>query len=103
MKKRKVHVIVQQADGSKRVHTLQPIKYSIRAGAKLFSLIFELFNGSKLSSNMKNNIVLDTWHGDIVLYHWIKAQDVWIAGVEFMCKRKSDRAHMLMDQKQNVM
>ena len=40
----------------------------------------------------KNNIVLKTANGAVVLNYQIKTQDGWVAGVTFFCKTKTKRA-----------
>ena len=41
---------------------------------------------SKLSVSNKNNMLLGTIGGSIVLDHYIKTRDIWAVRVEFVCK-----------------
>ena len=65
-KKGKLCVKVRQVDGIKIIHTW-PVKYGEWAGLNLFPLTCKLLHGSKLCRDMKNNIVLDSANGNIVL------------------------------------
>ena len=42
---------------------------------------------------------MDTACGDVVLDCWIKTQDGWVAGVQFICKKKNNRACLSMESK----
>ena len=56
---------------------LWPMKFCPKAGANLF---------------FWNNIVVNTQMGDIVLDHWIKTHDDWVAGFNFLPKANKERA-----------
>ena len=80
-KKGKLCVKVRQVDGSKRLHNLWLVWYCARFGANHFSLTCEPLQGSKISSNTKNNIVLNTAKGNAVLDCQIKNGDGWVTRV----------------------
>ena len=48
-------------------NTLWPVEYCARVGVNLFSMTCELVQGSKLSSDNKNNFVLETACNEILL------------------------------------
>ena len=58
---------MRQVDGTKQVHTLWAVKFCPKAGANLFSLMYELLQGNKISCDHQNNIVVNTLTGDIIL------------------------------------
>ena len=59
-RKGKFSVKVRQVNGSEKLHPLWPVKYFAEAGANCFLLTCKLSQGGKVSSNEKNNIVLET-------------------------------------------
>lgn len=63
----KIGIKVRHIDGSEKIHTIEPMRYFKSAGANLFCLTCKLLQGSKLSSNNKEYIVLDTSNGNIML------------------------------------
>ena len=83
-KKGKLQVIVSQVNGEEQVHTLWHVKFCPTAGANLFSLMCELLQGNKISSDHFNNIVINTPSGDIVLDCQIKTLNGWVARVDFL-------------------
>ena len=44
-----------------------PVEYNIKASVNLFLMIYELLKGSKILSDHKNDIVVQTMSGDIIL------------------------------------
>ena len=58
---------IWQVIGSKKLHILWLVKYCTNAGVSLFLVIYELLQGSKLSSDHKNNIIVQTTSDDIIL------------------------------------
>ena len=50
--------------------------------------------GTKLCSNQKNNIILDTANSDIVLDFRIKTRDCWVAGVDLIHEWCGEKAHV---------
>ena len=74
------------------------MNYCERASANLFSLTCELLQLSKPYSNKKNKKVLDTSNINVVLDCGIKTRDGWVAGVKFIHKGTSKRAHELEEE-----
>ena len=48
---------LKQVHGSTMMHVLWPVKYCIKAYVNLFFLICKFLQGSKISSDNKNNII----------------------------------------------
>ena len=78
--------MVREVYGSKFLHTLWPVTYCKKARVNLF-LTFELWQGTKFNSDSKNNILLKTANGKILLDLRIKTHDDWMAGVNLLSKR----------------
>ena len=93
-KEGKLHIKVRQVDGSTILHTLWPVKYCEGAIANLFSLTCKLSQGSKLCSEVKNDIV-DTVSSNFVLDHIIKNRDGLVDRVKFICMKTNKRAYVL--------
>ena len=66
-KKSKLQVKVRQVNRAEQVHTLWPVKFCPKAGANLLSLMCELLQGNKISTDHLNNIVITTPSGNIIL------------------------------------
>ena len=43
--------------------------------------------------------MLKTMKVNVVIDHWIKTHDGWVTRVEFLCKRKSERANIFKELK----
>ena len=71
-KKGKLPVNVRQ--GSKKLNTLWPVKYCVKAGSNLFSLTCKSRKGNNISVE-KNSIVLETVKGNTVMDCQIKTHD----------------------------
>ena len=91
-KKGKLQVMVHQVNGEEQVHTIWPVKFCPSTGANLLSLMCELSQGNKISSDKTKNIVVNTLGGDIVLDCQIKTHDGWVAGVDFLQNSINKRA-----------
>ena len=91
-KKSKLQVKVRQVNRAEQVHTLWPVKFCPKAGANLLSLMCELLQGNKISTDHLNNIVITTPSGNIILDCWIKTCDSWVAGVDFKQASNNERA-----------
>ena len=63
----KLYAKLIQVDGSEILHNIWSVKYCEMASANLFSFNCKHLQGGKLSSNEKNNIVLDTTMENIAL------------------------------------
>ena len=66
-KKGKLHIKVNHVDSGEKLHVLWPMKYCTKAGVNLLSLTCKLLGGSKISSDCKNIIVIQSTSGKIVL------------------------------------
>ena len=82
-KKDKLHLYVQQVNGTEWVHILWPMKFCPKAGANLFCLTCKLLQGNMISSDHQNNIMVSSTSGNIILDCQIKTHDGWGARVEF--------------------
>ena len=71
-RKDKLCLNVWQVDGTEQVHILWPMKFCPKAGVNLFSLTCELLQGTKISSDQWNNIMVKFTDGNIILDCWIK-------------------------------
>ena len=60
---------------AEQVHTLWPVKFCPKTGANLFSLMCELLQGNKISSDHQNNIIVNTPTSDIILDCQIKTRN----------------------------
>ena len=67
IKKGKLHINVQQVIGAEWLHTLWPMKFCPKACANLFSLMCNLSQGNKISSDHQNNIMVSNMCGDIIV------------------------------------
>ena len=70
------------------------MKYCTKTGVNLFSLTCKLLQGSKILSDCKNNIVVQSTSGDIVLHYYIKTCDGWLARNEFLQEISPERAQL---------
>ena len=75
-------------------HILQPVKYSGKADANLYSPTFELLQGNKIKSDYKNNIVVQCSKGNIILDCHVKTCDDWVARVKFLQENCHKRAQL---------
>ena len=91
-KKGKLWVKVRQVNGTEHVHTIWPVKFCPKAGVNLFYLLWELLQGSKISSDHQNNIVVNTATGNIILDCQIKIHDCWVTGAHFLWDSTNERA-----------
>ena len=80
-KKGKLHMKVCQVDGSEWVYIVWPVKYCVKEGANLYSLTCNFLWRKRIKNNHKNNIMVQSSEGNIVLDFHIKTHDVWIARV----------------------
>ena len=83
-KKGKLHVNVGQVDCTEWLHILWPMKYYAKASVSLYSIACELLQGNTIKSDHKNNIVVQSSKGYIILYCHIKGHDNYVAEVEFL-------------------
>ena len=90
----KLHVKVRQVDGSEKLHVLWPVKYCTKVSVNPFLLTYEYSQGSNISRDHKNNIVVQAKSGDIILHHLIKAHNDWVASIEFLQETHSKRAQI---------
>ena len=89
-KKGKLHVKLHQVNGSKRLHALEPMKFCTKAGVNLYLLTCKLFQGNKIFSDFKSNIVIQSTSDDSIFNCWIKTHDGWVARVEFLHETDPD-------------
>ena len=66
---------VHQVDSSEWAHVLWPVKHGDKADANLCSLTYKLLQGSKVKSDHKDNIVVQSSKADIALDDCIKTHD----------------------------
>ena len=66
-----------------------------------FLLSCKVLQGSKISSNWKNNIVIHSTSGDIVLDCQNKTCDGWVAGVKFLWDTCLERAGFANSKAEN--
>ena len=95
---------VCQVDGSKRLKVLWLMKFYTKAGAIFYLLICKLLQGSKILSNCKNNIVIQSTIRDIVLDCQIKTHNGWVARVKFLLEisLESPQLAKYMVQKKDI-
>ena len=84
MKKGKLCINILQVNGTEWVHTLWPMKFCPKAVANLLSLMCELSQKKKISSDYQNNIVVKSTDGDIILDCQIKTCNGLVARDEFL-------------------
>ena len=77
------------------MHVLWPMKYCTKACSNLFLLTYKILQGIKISSDHKNNIVVESAIGDIDLDWQIKTHDSWVAKVELLRETKFGEAHIV--------
>ena len=94
---------MRQVNGSERLHTLWPLEYGAKAVVNLFLLTCKLLKGGKIQSDEKNNIMIESSNGNIILDLQIETQDGWVARSEFLHERKSKRALMSKQQKRKIL
>ena len=66
---------VCQVNGSERPHILWPVKYSAKDGANLNFLTCKLLQGNRIKSDHKNNIMTQSFNGEIILDHGMNTHD----------------------------
>ena len=86
----KLHVKVRQVDDSKRLHTLWPMKISLRQMQTCFCWLANYCMKIEYIV-IKKKVILDIANGNAVLGHQIKIWDGWVAGVKFLWGRKTRR------------
>ena len=67
MTESKLHMKVHQVNSNERSHVLWSTKYCTKAGAKCFLLTWKLSQGSKISTDCKNNIIVHSMSGNIIM------------------------------------
>ena len=67
MKNSNPHIKIIQVGGSEQILVPWPVKYCAKAGVDLILLTCKLVKGSKISNKDKNNMVVQTTSGNIIL------------------------------------
>ena len=75
--KGKLCISVHQLNGTEWIHIVWPMKFCSKVGANLFSLACKHFQGNKIKSDHKNNIMVHFSEGNIILDHCLKTHDGW--------------------------
>ena len=82
----------QGYSNSKRLHTLWSVKYCAKASVNHFLWTCKILQVSKICSEMKNNTMLETVKGYIIID--IKTQNGWLTWVKCLNEKKSEKANM---------
>ena len=78
-KKGKQYMKVRQVDGSKKMHMLWSVKKCSKCESLLTNL--QTLQESKISSDHKNNIMVQTTNDNVILDSQVKTHDGWLAKV----------------------
>ena len=72
LQKGKTHIKVHQVSRSETLSIRWPMKYWVKVSLKLFLLTYKLLQGSKICSDCKNNIVVQSTCDNNIFDCWIK-------------------------------
>eukprot|EP00956_Cyclotella_meneghiniana_P039716 scaffold177807_cov69-Cyclotella_meneghiniana.AAC.1 len=95
--------VIKQANGSTTEKILYPCKYSKDASDNLYSITSEQSKGATLSSDNKNNILLNYPDGSTVSFNRrLKTKDGWVGGVDIISIAESGKAETTKTKSINV-